>query len=270
MTIKLFKNLKTLIQPKSTYTIIHADPDEETRDPVVELPTSEPGEYTSSVILSSDHFPVIPRSLICDYILHHAICGRNQGGASRTVYFKSFHERLGVITNLANSSGNPSNGYYWTGYHYNRFVGLSPGDIIHYKVWANGAGVSWHWRGLNIIPTRLRFPNKPNKVFIDLLATLVERPVYVGGGNPYSPYTSYNGFRGYNGDIADPSYTVGGTYARKSVQHGPVSGLGRAEAGDAGGQGGAVSSSIMYRPQYGRAFCISTFECRETAIINTP
>jgi len=127
---------------------------EEVLGEAIELPTSAPGTNTIEWTLDSTNMPDLWPMFTGNMIALLYGCGRNLGGASRTVYGRGFVN--GVAKGTGYDSASVANNYYWTHQCFNLGTVL-PGDVIGLRFYANGTGVQVTWKGLLAQYSRVTF-----------------------------------------------------------------------------------------------------------------
>jgi hypothetical protein len=226
-----------LFKGRVDVTITYPDPYEPPLlDPAEALPTSEPTTAQIEITITSAMLPVwSPFELehIKTAVLY--VSGKNTNTSTVSVYYRLLKNGVSVAT----GSGGVGAGNFY-GATLCQFFDAVEGDVVACKLWSNIAGCNWDFKGLGVMPTRIR---PQASVVSDIAMSASKR--YPG----FSIQGAY--FREFLYIVHDDSFAWGvdTDMAARAAISGPLYGLTRVGRGDMI-QGGVVSQRSDNRQFY--------------------
>lgn len=169
-----------LFKGRVDVSISYPDPDETLLETPVALPTSEPAEAQISYTLGSQHMPVwspfeLPHSKLA--MLYAG--GANTTGSGITLNYRLSKNGESLATGGQSASANQQ----WTmNIIPGMLIGVAVGDVLRFKMWGGSAGLTWDYRALAVVPTRV---GPEGMAVADVAFSTDFRPVLTKG-NPYS------------------------------------------------------------------------------------
>ncbi len=239
-----------------SYTITYPNPDESPiLDPPEALPTSEPATAQIEYTIGAGHLPTVtPAGLAYTLTAILYAAGQNTDAAGQTVYYRISKNGVSVATG---SQSVPA-GQYYTWNHYN-FLGIQVGDVLACKLWATSANVSWDYKAIAVMPTRLGIGTQ---VVQNVVATLGTYP-NLGAGTPRA---FSNGMLRYhdNTQWSTTTLTVSGLVG-VLLRQGPTYGLLRSHYGDYSSSS-TIRTSATDRPYYNQNYVPTALSFRPLTI----
>ena len=174
-----------LFKGRVDVTITYPDPYEPPLlDPPEALPTSEPATAQIEITITSAMLPTwSPFELP-----HSKLAMLYAGGANTTGSDITLNYRLSKNGESLATGGQPASAnQQWTmNIIPGMLIGVAVGDVLQFKMWGGSAGLTWNYRALAVVPTRVG----PKDIAVANVAFGVALYPVLTKGNPYTSATN--------------------------------------------------------------------------------